>query len=61
MKKPKQTKTMGRKNETEFASSITPDIGGGQRSKPHSDRLAHPQRDPSRVQEPGSAENRQQS
>lgn len=60
MRKPNQLKTMGRKYETEFASSITPDIGGGQRSKSHSDRLAHPQRDPSRMQKPSSAETQNQ-
>ncbi|MGM9593591.1 MAG: hypothetical protein ACI3U8_04495 [Candidatus Onthomonas sp.] len=44
LKKAKQPRESGRKNDTEFASSITPDIGGGRRSLPHRQRFAPEQR-----------------
>lgn len=40
MKKPKLPQGTGRKNEIEFASSLTPDIGGGRRSRSHQDRFS---------------------
>lgn len=39
MKKPKQPQNTVKKDDTEFASSITPEINGGRRSRSHQDRF----------------------
>lgn len=44
VKKAKQSRETGRKNDIEFASSITPDIGGGRRSLSHQQRFAPEQK-----------------
>lgn len=39
MKKPKQTRELAGKNDTEFSSTLTPDINGGRKSVPHAGRF----------------------
>lgn len=39
MKKTKQTIQLTRKNDTEFASALTPDVNGGRKSRAHPDRF----------------------
>ena len=39
MKKPTQTRELAGKNDTEFSSTLTPDINGGRKSVPHAGRF----------------------